>query len=88
MNKKILTVVLVLAIASMACQMLVPDSKPKDLVGGEVTQISNNLPVYDPAAPPTEAPPSPGAAALQELVKLDPNVAELVSLLQNEAKVL
>ncbi len=79
MNKKILSVVLVLAIASMSCQMLVPDSKPKDLVGGDVTRVSNNLPVYDPAAPPTEAPPSPGAAALQELVKLDPNVAELVS---------
>lgn len=78
MNKKILTVVLVLAIASMACQMLAPDSKPKDLVSGDVTQISTNLPVYDPAAAPAEA-PSPGAAALQELAKLDPNVAELAS---------
>ncbi|RPJ22887.1 MAG: hypothetical protein EHM33_22405 [Chloroflexi bacterium] len=67
------SLVLVLAIVSMSCQLFTSTSNKDGVVPGDLNQVSSELPIYDPEAPL----PSPGAAALRALAVLEPGVAEL-----------
>lgn len=64
---------LVLVIVSMSCQLFTPTSNKDGVLPGDLSQVSSELPIYDPEAPP----PSPGAAALRALAVLEPGVADL-----------
>jgi hypothetical protein len=72
-NLKLVAFVLVLLIVSVSCNFFTQTSNQDWVVPGDLSQVSSELPIYDPAAPP----PSPGAAALRALAVLEPDVAEL-----------
>ncbi len=75
---KLVSFVIVLVIVSISCSLLTPTSSKDGVVTGDINQIFDELPVYDPEVPL----PSPGAAALRLLVELDPSVAVLESDLE------
>ena len=65
--------VLLLLAVSLSCK-LVDRIRSGGLVSGDFKKVAGNLANYDPKEPP----PSPGAAALEQLAALEPNVVKLV----------
>ena len=58
---------------TLSCKLLNRSGSKDGVVAGDISKIADNLPTYDPNAPP----PSPGAAALRRLAELEPSVAAL-----------
>lgn len=72
-NTKLVVPVLVLLAVSLSCK-LVDRLRSSGEVSGDFSKVAGNLANYDPEDPP----PSPGAAALQQLAELEPSVDKLV----------
>lgn len=72
-NTKLVLPVLLLLAVSLSCK-LVNRLRSGGEVSGNFSKIADNLANYDPNDPP----PSPGAAALEQLAELEPSVVKLV----------
>ena len=72
---KLVSFVAVLVIVSISCSLFTPTSSTSEVVPGDIKQVIDELPAFDPEAPL----PSPGAMALRALAVLDPGVAILES---------
>jgi hypothetical protein len=74
-NKRKLLIMIVLLTVLVSCKGLQPNSGSASKAPIDLSKVSFETPVYDPAAPP----PSPGAAALRALAVINPSVAVLES---------
>jgi hypothetical protein len=72
-NTKLVVPVLLLLAVSLSCK-LVDRIRSGGVVSGDFSKVAVNLANYDPKEPP----PSPGAAALEQLAELEPSVKKLM----------